>query len=157
MVNPRGAPASPECPRCGATSSERVRRTAEATHGSIAILAEGVPVDRCGCGNRQAPVAFTAEAATACATAVPVSRARRLRPDACVGCGAAMSMPVRRSVRAVTVSPTDGPVTTLQVDLPMQRCADCGLDQLPVRSEADLLAAIAAVVDAAVEAAAPTA
>lgn len=66
-----------------------------------------------------------------------------------------MTMPVRRSVRAVTVSPADGPVTTLRFDLPMQRCPECGLDHLPARGQQDLTAALAAVIDAAVDAADP--
>jgi hypothetical protein len=68
-----------------------------------------------------------------------------------------MSMPVRRSVRAVTINPEDGPVTTLRLDLPMQRCPECGLDHLPARGKADLQAALAAVIDAVVDAAAPPA
>lgn len=146
------------CPACGSRRrSDRVRRTVETTHGSIAILAEGVPVDRCVCGHRRVPVTFDDAASAACSTSIPVARGRRLRPDACVGCDASMSMPVRRSVRAVTVSPEDGPVTTLRLDLPMQRCPECGLDQLPARGRADLTAALAAVIEAAAEAADPTA
>lgn len=148
---------SAACPVCGSTSWERVRRTAEATHGSIAILAEGVCVDRCVCGHRRVPMAFRDAASSACSASIPVARARRLRPDACVGCGASMSMPVRRSVRAVTVSPEDGPVTTLRLDLPMQRCPECGLDHLPARGRADLTAALATVIDAVVDAADPNA
>lgn len=132
-----------------------MRRMAEATHGSIAILAEGLPVDRCVCGFRRITETFTDAASAACSTSIPVARGRRLRPDACLGCGAAMSMPVRRSVRAVTVSPEVGPVTTLRLDLPMQRCPDCGLDHLPARSQADLTTVLAAVIDAGVEAAGP--
>lgn len=57
----------------------------------------------------------------------------------------------------MTVSPEDGPVTTLRLDLPMQRCPECGLDHLPARGQGDLTAALAAVIDAAVEAADPNA
>ena len=64
-------------------------------------------------------------------------------------------MPVRRSVRAVTVSPEGGPVTTLHLDLPLQRCPDCGLDHLPARSRAEITAALTAVIDVAIEAADP--
>lgn len=144
------------CPACGSTDGDRVRRTAQATRGSIAILAEGLPVDRCVCGFRRVTGTFADAASAACSTSIPVARGRRVRPDACLGCGASMSMPVRRSVRAVTVTPEVGPVTTLRLDLPMQRCPDCGLDHLPARGQADLTAALAAVIDAGVEAAGPT-
>ncbi len=57
----------------------------------------------------------------------------------------------------MTVSPEDGPVTTLRLDLPMQRCPECGLDHLPARGRADLTAALATVIDAVVDAADPNA
>ncbi len=58
-------------------------------------------------------------------------------------------MPGRRTVRAVTVTPEGLPVTTLRFDLPMTRCASCGMDQLPSRARADVDVALAALLQAA--------
>lgn len=47
-------------------------------------------------------------------------------------------MPVRRTTRTVSVVGEDLPVLTVHVDVAMTRCPDCGLDQVPSRSQQDL-------------------
>lgn len=55
-------------------------------------------------------------------------------------------MPVRRTERPVPLAELDGlPVVTLRFDLPTTRCAACGVDQVPTRSQADLDAATRAL------------
>lgn len=126
------------------------------TVGSVAVLGEGIPVDVCDCGVQPGLTTFRQAVEAACGVAIPIARGRRLRPDACASCGRTMTMPVRRSGRAVTVTPHDAPVTTLRFDLPMQRCASCGLDQLPGRAHDDLIAAIDAVLIRAFDTADPS-
>ncbi len=111
-----------------------------------------MPVVVCTCGRPRVPEGFDDAARQAWVDALPVARARVLRADACASCATSMSMPVRRTDRAVTVSPPDLDVTTLRFDLPMQRCSECGLDQVPSRSHDDLNRSIDALLRAAAEA-----
>lgn len=60
-------------------------------------------------------------------------------------------MPARRTTRTVTVAPETLPVTTLRFDLPMSRCPGCGLDQLPYRARHDVVVALSALLQAAVD------
>lgn len=77
--------------------------------------------------------------------AIPRAKGRLLRPDACTHCKDALTMPVRRSERVVTVDAAEGPVFTLRFDLPLVRCGSCGLDQLPTRSQEDLTVVVPAL------------
>jgi hypothetical protein len=55
-------------------------------------------------------------------------------------------MPVRRTERPVTIVEVPPlPVTTLRFDLPTTRCPECGLDQVPTRSQDDLSASVRAL------------
>lgn len=145
VTPPVEPPAGGRCPACGRDDRRLRRVTAEATAGTIAVLAEGFPVAVCPCGE----VAVTTDVREATGTAwravLPVADRRWLRPDACTACGAGLTMPVRRTTRAVTVTPASAPVATLRFDLPMQRCAACGGEQVPDRSRPDLPAAVDAV------------
>lgn len=117
----------------------------DAVHGTVAGRGERIPVVVCPAGHRL-PVALAVRAAEVTREALPHGQRRRLRRhDGCGRCGEALTMPVRRTERAVTVTDGDDvPVTTLRFDVPTTRCPDCGADQVPVRSQADL----AAVIDA---------
>jgi hypothetical protein len=110
--------------------------------GSIAHL----PVVRCPAGHAE-PATDHPEAAAAVLTtvraAVPHARPRVLRGEVCATCGGRLTMPVRRSGWPVTVSDLEGlPVLTLRFDLPSTRCPDCGVDQLPTRSQDDLVTTV---------------
>jgi hypothetical protein len=54
-------------------------------------------------------------------------------------------MPVRRTQRAVPSMLPDCRPVTIHFDLPMTRCPDCGLDQVPSRSQEDLVVVIPAL------------
>lgn len=126
------------CPACGETGSVLLRGPIELTLGTVAGALERRPVVDCGAGHERPPASAGPAAVQAVRRAVPRARRRRLRRETCSDCGAALVMPVRRTVRPVSIEAPQLPVLTLQLDLPMTRCPDCGRDQLPARSQADL-------------------
>lgn len=130
------------CPVCGAAGVVVAGRPREATVGTVAVLCATGPVVACPDGHRAPPDVGDAVVA-ACRGALPHARARRLRRiDVCERCGTPLTMPVRRTVRPVTVDQIDGlPVTTLRFDLPTTRCPECSTDQVPTRSADDVAAA----------------
>lgn len=133
------------CGRCGRPGAVVRGSDREATVATVAGRVERRPVVACPDGHGH-PVDLTATAQAACHDLLPHARRRRLRrTDDCGRCGAPLTMPVRRTERAVTVVSDDAPVTTLRFDLPTTRCTDCGADQVPARSQADLAAVVAAL------------
>ena len=136
------------CPVCQARGPIRLDGPRETEVGTVAVLLEQTPVVRCPPDHGVAPPEVVDAAMQATEGSVPQARRRLLRSDVCSRCGAELSMPVRRTTRAVTVEPPGGPVVTLRFDLPMTRCPNCGLDQLPSRSQEDLVVSVPAVFSA---------
>lgn len=134
------------CPGCGRPGPVIAGRDREATVGTVAGRVERTPTVACPDGHGH-PAPVTEPALAACHEAVPRARSRALRrTDACGTCGATLTMPVRRTERAVTLAGVPHvPVTTLRFDLPTTRCPDCGADQVPSRSQDDLDAVVAAL------------
>ena len=126
------------CPACGETGPVVLRGPLELTIGTVAAVLERRPVVACRTGHELPPAVARTATEQAIERAVARARQRRLRREACVDCGAALLMPVRRTVRPVSIEAPPLPVLTLQLDLPMTRCPDCGRDQVPSRSQADL-------------------
>ena len=133
------------CGRCGQPGAVIRGTDREATVATVAGRVERRPVVACPDGHGH-PLDLTAAAQAACREHLPHARQRRLRrSDDCGRCGEALAMPVRRTERAVTVVADQAPITTLRFDLPSTRCTGCGAEQVPVRSQADLAAVIAAL------------
>ncbi|MCC5948300.1 MAG: hypothetical protein JJT89_07565 [Nitriliruptoraceae bacterium] len=130
---------------CGARAEVVLRGAAEVTVGTIAALVERRPVVACDADHERSPGDIVGTAMDAVDAAVPRARARLLRDDACGSCRSVLTMPVRRSTRAVTVEPSSAPVFTIRLDLPLVRCTDCGLDQVPSRSQEDLTVVVPAL------------
>lgn len=134
------------CPICAATTDLEAGPGREVTHGTVAVTVERLLVQRCPAGHHTAVAVDLAAVEAATAQLVPPAAGGRLRGDRCSGCRAALTMPVRRTVRTVpVVGATPTGVLTLHLDVPATRCPDCGRDQVPRRSQADLAAALAAV------------
>lgn len=118
----------------------------EATVGTVAVLLERQPVVACPAEHRTAPPEAVQAAMAATDDAVPRARRRLLRGERCARCDTQLTMPVRRTRWPVTVEATaEVPVLTLQFDLPATRCPECGTDQLPTRSQEDLVVCVPAV------------
>jgi hypothetical protein len=134
------------CSICGAAGAVTLDQGVEATVGTVAVLLERLPVVVCPQGHRRPPEAAIGAAMTAVDATVPRARGRLLRSEVCSTCGTPITMPARRTTRTISVADTPGlPVLTLRFDLPLARCTECGLDQLPTRSQEDLVVSVPAV------------
>jgi hypothetical protein len=139
------APAT-TCPVCGERGEVVLGGALELSLGSVAILVESVPQVRCALRHDLAPEAARAAAMAATEASIPRARGRLFRGDTCGTCRAVLTMPPRRSTRVVTVEGAEEvPVFTLRFDLPAVRCTECGVEQLPTRSQEDLVVAVPAV------------
>ena len=130
---------------CQQVAEVELRAPREATVGTVAVLLERTPIVACPSEHAATPPELVETAMRATEETVPQARRRLLRSDACSNCGSELVMPVRRTTRAVTVEPPHGPILTLRFDLPMSRCPTCGVDQLPTRSQEDLVVSVPAV------------
>lgn len=133
------------CPDCSEPGVVRDSTGAATAVGSVAARLERRPVVDCPEGHRLTPPELVDEAMQAVDAQVARARGRLLRQDACAGCGAALTMPARRSRRPVSVATSLGTVLTIELDLPLTRCPSCGLDQVPSRSGEDLVVVIPAL------------
>jgi hypothetical protein len=134
------------CPVCGREGPLAVGAGREAQVGTVAGLVEQLPRVHCPAGHAEPATGDPATVRTILErvrTAVVHARRTRLRGERCGACGERLTMPVRRTPWPVTVSELEGlPVLTFHLDLPSTRCPDCGVDQLPGRSQADLAATV---------------
>jgi hypothetical protein len=142
-------PATGRCPICDEQGPIALAAGRQTQAGTVAGLLEQVPQVRCPTGHT-APA--TADPAATRAVldrvrhAVGHARPTRLRGERCAVCGARLTMPVRRTTWPVTVDEVPGvPVLTFRFDVPSTRCPDCGVDQVPARSQADLAATVTAL------------
>jgi hypothetical protein len=134
-----------QCPICDEAGEVVLGPGAEVTVGTVAAALERRPVVACPHRHVATPPECSGAAMDAAEAALPRARARWLRDDRCRACGATLHMPVRRTERAITVT-TDGvPPVTIRLDLPLTRCPDCGLEQVPSRSQEDLVVVIPAL------------
>jgi hypothetical protein len=134
------------CPDCQQEGPLELRGSAEVTIGTVAVALEARPVVACPQRHEATPREVVGAAMQAVERQVPQARARLLRGDVCRDCRTPLTMPVRRTERPVTVeSEGERPVLTLLFDLPSSRCPDCGADQLPSRSQEDLVVAVPAL------------
>lgn len=111
------------------------------------VTLDRAPVLDCpeGHGARPADGAVAA-AVTAAREQLGVARRPALpwRPQRCHGCSADLTMPGFRSERAVTVTAAGTPAYTLRLDVPLWRCTECAVENVPREAWADAEAAIAA-------------
>ncbi len=106
--------------------------------GTVAAVLERRPVVVCPEQHGRSPDGLASIIAERLATSLPHARTRPLRGDVCSHCRARLSMPVRRTARTVSIDDQGWPVLTIHVDVAMTRCPDCGLDQVPGRSQPDV-------------------
>jgi hypothetical protein len=134
------------CPVCRVEAPLELTGGHEVTVGTVAAAIERRPVIACPQAHGATPQEVVGAAMGAVEANVPRAVGRLLRSDACVACGTPLSMPVRRTTRAVTVEgDARRPVLTLRFDLPSTRCPACAVEQVPSRSQEDLVVAVPAV------------
>lgn len=133
-----------DCPVCGGEAALRLGGGTEVEVGTVAATLERRPLLACTAGHDHTPAGASEQGLAAVQEQLPRCRVRRLKGQRCVHCSSRLDLPVRRTRRTVTVVTDDLPVHTLHLDVPMVRCADCALDQVPGRSHPDLAAAVRA-------------
>jgi len=134
------------CPVCHEAASLQLSSGAQASVGTVAVALERRPVIACEQRHEATPPEVVDAAMAAATSSLPRARKRLLRHDVCGACGAALTMPVRRTVRPVTVEgDSEVPVLTLRFEVPSTRCPECGVDQVPSRSQEDLVVSVPAV------------
>lgn len=139
---------APACPVCDRTGTLTRIAPQERTQVTVAgVLEPGFSL-RCEEHGAQ-PLLVGRDAALAAAgERLPRARRCRLRRTCCTACRAVLVLPARRGRRSLTVEAAGLPVHTIHLDVALTRCPDCGLDQVPWRSQADLDALLAALYDA---------
>ncbi|MEX1178214.1 MAG: hypothetical protein WEB09_07105 [Nitriliruptor sp.] len=127
------------CASCGRFGPLVAGAGRERTHGTVAALLEAGWIVACPAGHRRSPDIGAAVVAEV-HERLPVAERRRLgRVDRCTTCAGELSMPPRRTERAVPIADLPGvPVTTIRFDLPSTRCPSCSTDQVPTRSIEDV-------------------
>lgn len=140
-----GPPARTRCPECGVEADIVLAGGVESVVGSVAAALEQRPVVACPPGHAVTPPEVVGAAMEAADQGIIRARSRLLRSDACTSCGQALTLPARRTVKAVTVVSAVAPPVTIQLDLPATRCPACALDQVPSRSQEDLVVVIPAL------------
>lgn len=126
------------CPLCQQPAAVERRSPREATAGTVAGVVEPRLLLRCPEHGPQASVDAAEVARTGAGERLPRARRCRLRRTCCAACRAELTLPARRGRRSLTVEAAGLPVHTIHLDLPLTRCPDCGLDQVPWRSRDDL-------------------
>jgi len=96
--------------------------------GRIAVAVPPRLLPTCSTGHPTDPAPALRRAA-----AVIVRARRRPGPDRCGACGTPLDLPERTGRRALTVEPDGGAPYTLELVLPLRRCPDCAVDNLPAR------------------------
>lgn len=140
-------PSPPTC-RCGLATDAAIAPTVEMEVDTAGLRLDGVAVWQCPKGHTTiADPDLAARITKAVGDGLLVARPRRLRREpACGDCGAALTMPGRRSDTPVPFSSPFGVVTPTIVAT-MVRCPECGREQL----EPDAPAAIDLLVEACLD------
>jgi hypothetical protein len=135
------------CPVCD-RPLERRWTPAEAEVARVRVVADRVPRMVCPEGHEEGrPDVGYIEAVTEQAREQVVPARRPVlpwRPQRCHACGADLTMPGFRSERPVTVSAEGLEVHTLRLDVPLLRCTECAVENLPREAWDDAAAALAA-------------
>ena len=138
MTPPPGAEGpTANCPRCRSTLSEVTSPGATATVGQVMATLPPRVLLRCPRGHRTEPREVRRSL-----DRLPSAGWRAFARPRCGACGTQLDLPSRRTTRSVTVEPAGGAPYTLELTLPLVRCPDCAVENVPVEVRASLLAAI---------------
>ncbi len=133
------------CSVCGQPAELERTRPTERTVGTVAGVVEPGLLLRCSQHGPQPVDRAVAAARGSAGDRLQRARRCRIRRTCCATCGALLTLPARRGRRSLTVQAAELPVHTIHLDLPLTRCPDCGLDQVPWRSQDDLDGVLAAL------------
>lgn len=113
-------------------------RAATAEVDRVRVTAERLPELSCPAGHQAIPAAqafdgYADALLTQTRDQLTVARKPVLpwRPQRCDACGTDLTMPGFRSERAVSISSAGLAVHTVRLDLPLLRCTDCAVENVP--------------------------
>lgn len=132
----------PACRRCGGPLAPVRLPAADVALGRLGLTVPARTVTTCprghGDGGRSDVLAALA--------ALPRARPRLGGGPRCGACRAVLDLPQRGTARAVTVEPAGAPPYTVELRLPLVRCPDCAVDNVPVGFSVLLRRAVRAAV-----------
>ena len=118
------------CIDCGDEQRPLTRPASQARAGVVSASVDPRTADGCerGCADSEARLGAALEQALASGLTFGHGR-----PDAprCAACDEALDLPMRATLRSVTVEPPVGAPFTLTFALPLVRCGECGTDNVP--------------------------
>lgn len=120
---------SNHCPRCDAGLVASVEPSASARAGPIAASVDARPSLRCVAGCRTPDDGARTAIATAITRGLTFA-AGRPETARCGSCDCTLDLPMRATVRAVTVEHPERAPFTLTFALPLVRCGRCGIDNV---------------------------
>lgn len=123
-----GARTPDACRRCGLPRRADRRPAAAVVLGAVEVAVPARTVATCPRGH----AADEGSAVRAALATLPRARPRPAGGPRCGVCRTALDLPQRTTARAVTVEPAGTPPYTLELHLPLVRCPDCAVDNLPV-------------------------
>jgi hypothetical protein len=142
-----GLPVLTSCETCSRTLVPVPARSADVTVATVRGLREGPLVWTCPDGHSTRTIDVAA-AIDEVVGRLDVATRRRLRGGLrCGACGADLVLPGRRAMRSVTVTEAGVPATRLTFDVPLLRCTQDAVENLPAECEDDLRAVVAALLD----------
>lgn len=140
------------CTVCGRDLTPMAAADDEVAVGTVAGIATGPVAWACPSGDpghdHHRP--STSDLDDAIAVWLTVARRTRLRRELrCGKCGTPFALPGRRSTRSLTIEPPGMPPVTLTFDLPLLRCIEDAVDNLPPAAADDLRAVATRLLDGA--------
>ncbi len=134
------------CPDCDAALVVTALSLARAASGPVEVTIEPRRARVCPrrsegrCPGRRSDALLDA-ALTSAIEQRSVAAAGSPRAGRCGDCGSDLDLPMRATTRPVTVEPNGDPPFTLTLAVPVVRCGDCGVDNLPPGIVDDVLGA----------------
>jgi hypothetical protein len=126
-VTDRPLPPTAACRRCGGAVTGVARPAATRRLGRVEVTVPPRRVATCGRGHH----ADETTAIRAGLDGLVRARLRPVGPARCGACRAALDLPERTTSRGVTLEPAGSPPYTLELRLPLVRCPDCAVDNVP--------------------------
>ena len=118
------------CPDCGDEQRARTRPAAQASAGAVSASVDPRPAIACDRGCEQSEEPLGAALERALHSGLTFGSGRPASPR-CAVCEEPLSLPMRATLRSVTVEPAAEPPFTVTFALPLVRCGDCGTDNVP--------------------------
>lgn len=118
------------CPDCGDEQHTHARPGAQVRVGAVGVSVDPHTAVTCARGCAGAEERIGAALERALETGLDFGHGRPGAPR-CAICDEPLDLPMRATSRSVTVEPPAGGPFTLTFALPLVRCGECGIDNVP--------------------------